>query len=77
MIDLSYDMGQIQKVAEGQAAVTGVTAEATCSVPTPFVTNLFPYTDNSLSSALLSSGKALSSGQNPASELFLFSKSSQ
>ena len=34
-------------------------------------------TDNVLSSALLSSGKALSSGQNPASQQFLFSKSSQ
>ena len=34
-------------------------------------------TDNVLSSALLSSGKALSSGQNPASRQFLFSKSSQ
>ena len=34
-------------------------------------------TDNALSSALLSSGKALSSGQNPASQQFLFSKSSQ
>ena len=34
-------------------------------------------TDNALSSALLSSGKALSSGQNPASREFLFSKSSQ
>ena len=36
-----------------------------------------PNTDNALSSVLLSSGKALSSGQNPASQQFLFSKSSQ
>ena len=35
------------------------------------------HTDNALSSALLSSGKALSSGQNPASQQFLLSKSSQ
>ena len=38
---------------------------------------IFLSTDYALSSALLSSGKALSSGQNPASRQFLFSKSSQ
>ena len=35
------------------------------------------YTDYALSSALLSSGKALSSGQNPASRQFSFCKISQ
>ena len=35
------------------------------------------YTEYSPSSALPSSGKAPSSGQNPASQPFLFSKSSQ
>ena len=43
----------------------------------PFVKTNSVTTDNALSSALLSSGKALSSGQNPASQQFLFSKSSQ
>ena len=42
-----------------------------------FFTRVLGYTDNALSSALLSSGKALSSGQNPASRQILFSKSSQ